>query len=92
MGGSVAVEERTLGMAAEFLDDQPAGTVSFAADAVEATEGWSLYPAEPEHRRAVNAVVETLQELRTVSDVQRAPWLEEHVERRAPGDRIAGGW
>ena len=108
VGGTLAIEERTLEMAREFTDGDEVVAVVFLPDiaqgqgseqptpdsspSVRELGGWALEPDSLERRGAVAQVLETVHHVREVAGLDRARWLEPQVDRRTPGERTLGGW
>lgn len=94
VAGTIDVEERTIEMAREFLPEDGNSTILFSDDranlADTKTPPQSSPPADdaravtaPDKSRinAAREILETLRQLREVTDVSRADWLEPQEER-----------
>lgn len=104
IGGTLAIEERTLQMTRDITDDDQDVSLTFHPDigedeptseprlSAEELGGWTLGPDSLGRRPAVNAVLETVYQLREAAGLERASWLEPQVERREPSMRALGGW
>lgn len=94
VAGAIDVEERTFEMALEFLPDDGNPVISFSDDVAESTEEENspqrqiavdevsfVNPPNANEKRVAREIMQTLEELRNVTSVSRAEWLEPQDQR-----------